>query len=64
MAAIAVAVECAGVIGKASNGVNETEFGGAIPMPRRVVVCGEPVALSATESAAEKPVTEDGVKVM
>jgi hypothetical protein len=32
-------------------------------MPRRVAVCGAPVALSATESTAEKPVTEDGVKV-
>jgi hypothetical protein len=33
-------------------------------VPRRVEVCGEPVALSATESVAEKPVASDGVKVM
>jgi hypothetical protein len=34
------------------------------PVPSRSVDCGEPVALSATERFAEKPLTTDGVKVM
>ncbi len=33
------------------------------PSPSRVATCGEPVALSATESEAEKAVAMDGVKV-
>jgi len=34
-----------------------------VPVPVSVAVCGEPVALSATESVAEKLATEAGVKV-
>jgi hypothetical protein len=36
----------------------------AIPLPLRVVVCGDPLALSATERIAVKSATDDGVKVM
>lgn len=35
----------------------------AVPVPLSVAVCGEPVALSATDRVAEKLVTEDGVNV-
>jgi hypothetical protein len=35
----------------------------AVPVPLSAVVCGEPDALSATESVAEKVVAEAGVKV-
>jgi len=49
------------VLGKASDGVSEAA--GAVPVPVRDDVCGEPVALSATESVAEKLVAETGVKV-
>jgi hypothetical protein len=38
--------------------------GAVVPVPVRVTVCGEPDALSATESAAEKLVAEAGVKLM
>ena len=34
-----------------------------MPVPLRVAACGEPVALSATLTAAEKVVAEPGVKV-
>jgi hypothetical protein len=34
-----------------------------VPVPLSDTVCGEPVALSATESVAEKLVAEAGVKV-
>jgi hypothetical protein len=34
-----------------------------VPVPLRVTFCGEPVALSATESVAAKLATEAGVKV-
>jgi hypothetical protein len=35
----------------------------AVPVPVRAAVCGEPVALSATEIVAVKLVAEAGVKV-
>ena len=35
----------------------------ALPVPVKVTVCGEPVALSATESVAENAVVEAGVKL-
>ena len=35
----------------------------ATPVPVRLAVCGDPEALSATESVAEKLATEAGVKV-
>jgi hypothetical protein len=35
----------------------------AVPVPVSDTVCGEPDALSATESVAEKLVAEAGVKV-
>jgi hypothetical protein len=35
----------------------------AIPAPLKVTVCGDPEALSATDSVAEKPAAEAGVKV-
>jgi hypothetical protein len=45
-------------------GVSETAgAGGADPVPLRVTVCGEPAALSVTESAAERLVAEAGVNV-
>ena len=37
--------------------------GAVVPVPVRVTVCGEPDALSATESVAEKLVAEAGVKL-
>jgi hypothetical protein len=46
--------------------VGEREAAGAdavVPVPLRATVCGEPVALSATESVAAKLVAEAGVKV-
>jgi hypothetical protein len=39
------------------------KVGAAVPVPLRVVVCGEPLALSATEREAVKLVAEAGVKV-
>jgi hypothetical protein len=63
IAASAAEVVCVVVVGKASNGVNVTELAGCVPVPSRVAVCGAPVALSATERDAEKPVTPEGVKV-
>ena len=64
VAANAAEVVCAVVFGKVSTEVNATELGDAMPVPRRVDVCGEPAALSATDSVAEKPLTVDGVKVI
>jgi hypothetical protein len=64
VATSAAAVVFTVVLGKIRIGVSETELAGGIPVPTSVVVCGEPVALSATESAAEKPNAPDGVKVM
>ena len=49
------------VLGKLSDGVSEAT--GAMPVPVRLEVCGDPEALSATDSVAEKLVAEAGVKV-
>ena len=38
--------------------------GGGVPVPLRVVDCGEPEALSATSKLAEKLVADAGVNVM
>jgi len=61
VAARAEEVVPVGVFGKASDAVSEAA--GAVPVPVRADVCGDPVALSATESVAEKLVAEAGVKV-
>jgi hypothetical protein len=50
-----------GVLGKLSAGLSEAM--GAVPVPVSDTDCGEPVALSATESVAEKLDAEAGVKV-
>ena len=39
------------------------KFGAAVPVPLSVTVCGEPVALSATERMAAKEAAEVGEKV-
>jgi hypothetical protein len=45
-------------------GVREAMGAGtAVPVPLSETVCGEPVALSATESVALKLLTDDGVKI-
>jgi len=62
MVEIAVAVAATVVLGKGIV-VTESEAPGAVPVPVSVAVCGEPVALSATLSDAEKLVAEAGVKV-
>ena len=49
------------VLGKLSAGLSEAA--GAVPVPVSDTVCGEPEALSATDSVAEKLVAEAGVKV-
>ena len=49
------------VLGKLSAGLSEPTA--AVPVPLSATVCGDPDALSATESVAEKLVAEDGVKV-
>ena len=49
------------VFGKLSVGLSEAA--GAVPVPLSDTVCGEPEALSATESVAEKLDAEAGVKV-
>jgi hypothetical protein len=49
------------VFGKLSAGLSEAA--GAVPVPLSDTVCGEPVALSATDSVAEKLVAVAGVKV-
>jgi len=51
-----------GVSGNASDAVSDATA--AVPVPVRAAICGEPVALSATESVAEKLVAEAGVNVM
>jgi hypothetical protein len=61
VAVIADEVVLAGVLGNGSDEVNEAA--GAIPVPVRDEVCGEPVALSATDRVAVKLVAEAGVKV-
>ena len=50
-----------GVLGKAIGELSEAAA--AVPVPVRDEVWGDPVALSATESVAEKAVAEAGVKV-
>jgi hypothetical protein len=50
------------VVGKAS-GVGLSVACGEVPVPMMAADCGEPVALSATETEAEKAVAEAGVKV-
>ena len=50
------------VLGKATGELSEAT--GAVPVPVRVEVCGDPLALSATESVAVKLEAEAGVKVM
>ena len=49
------------VLGKATGELSEAT--GAVPVPVRVEVCGDPLALSATESVAVKLEAEAGVKV-
>jgi hypothetical protein len=49
------------VLGKARDAVSDAA--GAVPVPVRDAVCGDPVALSATDSVAEKLAAEAGVKV-
>ena len=49
------------VLGKPSAGVSDTTA--AIPVPVRLDVCGDPVALSATDSVAEKLLADAGVNV-
>ena len=53
------------VLGKGSTGgvSDAMGAGGCVPVPVSVTVCGEPVALSASENVAEKLVAEAGVKV-
>jgi len=45
-------------------GIGDSIACGAVPVPLSIAVCGEPVALSTTESIAVKVVVELGVKVM
>ena len=49
------------VLGKLSAGLSEAT--GAVPVPVSTTDCGEPEALSATESEAAKLAAEAGVKV-
>jgi len=58
----AVAVVPTGVLTKGTVD-GEMPAIGTVPVPVNVVVCGDPVALSATESVAEKLVADAGVKV-
>ena len=62
VAAIAAEVVPLTVLGKVTGELNAAAA--AVPVPVSDAVCGEPVALSATESVAEKLVAEAGVKVM
>ena len=62
VAASAGEVVPVGVLGNASAAVRDAAA--AVPVPVRVAVCGEPVALSATDNVAEKLVADAGVKVM
>jgi hypothetical protein len=59
----AAAVDATVVFGKASGFGLSPATGAAVPLPVSVTVCGEPDALSATESVAEKLVAEAGVKL-
>jgi hypothetical protein len=62
VAAIADEVAPVGVLGNGSDDVNDAA--GAVPVPVSAAVCGDPVALSATDNVAEKLAAEAGVKVM
>jgi hypothetical protein len=61
VAAIAAEVVLTRVLGNASAGVSETIA--VIPVPVRLEDCGEPVALSATDSVAAKLAAVPGVNV-
>ena len=61
VAAIAAEVNPVSVLGNASDGVSDAT--GAIPVPLRLEVWGDPEALSATDSVAEKLVAVAGVNV-
>jgi hypothetical protein len=61
VAAIADEVVPTVVLGKLIDELKEAA--GAVPVPVRVAVCGDPLALSATESVAVKLDAEAGVKV-
>jgi hypothetical protein len=61
VAAMAADVVPVVVFGKANEGVSEATA--AVPVPVKLEVCGDPDALSATESVAEKLAAEAGVKV-
>jgi hypothetical protein len=61
VAANAAEVVLVSVLGKLSDGVSEAT--GAIPVPVRLAVCGDPEALSATDSVAAKPAADAGVNV-
>jgi hypothetical protein len=52
-----------GVIETAVPVIAKVGVTGAVPVPVRDAVCGDPVALSATDSVAEKLAAEAGVKV-
>jgi hypothetical protein len=60
--AIAAEVVPTVVLGKLSDEVSDAA--GAVPVPVSDDVCGDPLALSATDSVAEKLAAEAGVKVM
>ena len=61
VAAIAAEVVLVSVFGNESAGVSEAT--GAIPVPVKLAVCGDPETLSATESVAAKLAAEAGVNV-
>ena len=61
VAAIAAEVVPTVVLGKLSDEVSDAA--GAVPVPVSDEFCGEPEALSATESVAVKLLAEAGVKV-
>ena len=61
VAANAAEVVPLGVFGKATGELSVAA--GAVPVPVSVDVCGEPVALSATDNVAEKLVAVAGVNV-
>ena len=61
VAASAAEVVPVSVLGKLRDGVSEAA--GAMPVPVKLEVCGDPVALSATDSVAEKLAADAGVNV-
>jgi hypothetical protein len=50
------------VLGKLSDGVSDAT--GAVPVPASSEVCGDPLALLATDNVAVKLLAEAGLKVM